>query len=96
LEWLQDANWPVFNGIVEKLSGLGNELLAPVSTILKGNDSIWTANIIGHLIPSFSRDAQRIYTESLEALLAEYNESDLREGVIDFIEIQLSNVSVQL
>lgn len=92
LEWLQDINWPMFKGIVNRLSSLGNVLFAPISEILAGEDSIWKANIIGHLIPSFSYEAQLLYTKQLEALLKEYNESDLREGVIDFVEIQLSKI----
>ena len=91
LEWLQDKNWPVFEGVVKRLSCLGNELEAPVSKILEGSDSKWKANIIGHLIPSFSHESQLRYSESLKILLAKYDENDLREGVIDFVEIQLSN-----
>jgi hypothetical protein len=93
LEWLQDVNWPVSKGVISRLSNLGGELYTPINEILTGNDSIWKANIIGHLIPSFSQEAQLLYTASLEILLEEYNENDLREGVIDFVEIQLSNAS---
>ena len=91
LEWLQDSNWPVFKGVVSRLSGLGNELVVPINNILKGNDSIWKANIVGHLIPSFSKESQQLYIKSLEKLLAELDENDLREGVIDFVEMQLAN-----
>ena len=91
LEWLQDRNWPVFKGVVNRLSVLGNELVLPINNILKGNDSIWKANIVGYLIPSFSKESQLLYTKSLETLLAEFDENDLREGVIDFVEMQLSN-----
>ena len=91
LEWLQDINWPVFKGIVKRLSVLGNELVVPISNIMESDDSIWKANIVGHLIPSFSKESQKLYTTSLKKLLAEYDENDLREGVIDYVEIQLSN-----
>ena len=91
LEWLQDRNWPVFDGIVKRLSALGNDLVVPISRILESSDSIWKANIVGHLIPAFSQTAQQRYSESLEKLLAKFDENDLREGVIDFVEIQLSN-----
>lgn len=91
LEWLQDVNWPVFNGVLNRLSHLGGRLVVPVTKILKGCDSVWKANIIGYLIPSFSHEHQQLYTKLLESLLSEYSESDLREGVIDFIEAQLSN-----
>lgn len=91
LEWLQDSNWPVFKGVISRLSVLGNELVEPINNILEGNDSIWKANIVGHLIPSFSKESQQLYTISLEKLLAELDENDLREGVIDFVAKQLSN-----
>ncbi len=93
LEWLQDINWPVFKGVICRLSPLGNELKVPVTEILEGSDSIWKANIVGHLIPSFDKEAQEIYTCTLEKLLEEFDENDLYEGVIDFVEIQLANVS---
>lgn len=91
LEWLQDANWPVFNGVVNRLSRLGDRLLVPINRILNGDDSVWKANIVGHLIPSFSLENQQLYVKSLESVLAEYKDNDLREGVIDFIEMQLAN-----
>jgi hypothetical protein len=93
LEWLQDINWPVFNGIVARLSPLGNKLELPITKILNGSDSIWKANIVGHLIPLFDKDSQQIYTNTLKELLNKFDENDLYEGVIDFVEIQLKNVS---
>ena len=91
LACLQDRNWPVFDGIVDRLSTLGSELVLPICRILEGGDSIWKANIIGHLIPAFSHVEQQLYSVPLEKVLAQYDENDLREGVIDFVEIQLSN-----
>lgn len=91
LEWLQDINWPVFEGIAQRLSSLGDDLVAPITRILESSDSIWKANVIGYLIPSFSPETQKLYIESLEKLLAQRDDSDLREGVIGFVEIQLSN-----
>ena len=92
LSWLQDCNWPVFPGIVERLSALGEDLFTPVSEILAGQDSIWKENIIGHLIPKFSERAQRLYSDQLNEILQNPTGSDFQEGVVDFIEIQLSNV----
>lgn len=89
LVWLQDVNWPVFDGVVKRLALLGDALVNPVNAVLEGDDSMWKANIVGYLIPSFSRSAQTLYTTSLESLLARGNEQDMSEGVIDFIEIHL-------
>ncbi len=34
LEWLQDINWPVARGVLERVAVLGNELVEPVRSIL--------------------------------------------------------------
>lgn len=81
LEWLQDCNWPVFDGVVTKLSDYGLELKAPIENILHGTDTIWKANIIGHLIPKFSYKAQMKYKEILNELLANAQNADYEEGV---------------
>lgn len=90
LEWLKDCNWPVFDGVVEKLSLYGFELRESIENILLGNDSIWKANIVGHLIPKFSCESQLSYTKVLTKLLQNPSSSDCEEGLIDYIEIQLS------
>jgi hypothetical protein len=90
LEWLQDCNWPVFEGITGKLSLYGFELYEPIENILLGTDAIWKANIVGHLIPKFSCESQLIYNELLKNLLNNPSSSDFEEGLVDFIEEQLS------
>jgi len=90
LEWLQDCNWPVFEGVVEKLSPYGFELRESIENILLGTDSIWKANIVGHLIPKFSCESQLSYTKLLTKLLDNPSHSDYEEGLIDYVEIQLS------
>ena len=92
LPWLEDVNWPVFNGIVERLKDLGAELQEPIKIALKSNDTIYRGNIIGHLIPLFSEEEQKLYTSELERILKEYSTEDLEEGVIDFVEMQLARV----
>jgi hypothetical protein len=90
LEWLQDCNWPVFEGVISKLSRYGFELYEPIARILLGTDSIWKANIVGYLIPKFSGESQLRYNELLTRLIKNPSSSDFEEGLIDFIEVQLS------
>jgi len=90
LEWLQDCNWPVFEGVIGKLSHYGFELYEPIARILHGTDSIWKANIVGFLIPNFSDESQLRYNELLTRLIKNPSDSDFEEGLIDFIEVQLS------
>jgi len=92
LEWMQDCNWPVFSCVVDRLSSLGGELERDICQILKGSDAILKANIIGHLIPKFEVKYQVLYSEQLKELLKSPTDGDYEEGVVDFIEIQLSNV----
>lgn len=90
LEWLQDCNWPVFEGIAGKLSLHGFDLYESIENILLGTDSIWKTNIVGHLIPKFSCESQLRYDELLTKLLNNPSNSDFEEGLVDFIEVQLS------
>ncbi len=91
LSWLQDVNWPVFQGIAQRLSNLGNELQDPIEKILSGDDSAWKANLIGHLIPKFSVEAQLLYMKQLKFLLEKHDENDVNEGVIEYVKTQLEN-----
>lgn len=93
LEWLQDSNWPVFQGIIKRLSTLCRELEGPITRILEGNDSVWKLNIIEHLIPSFSHKNQKVYSKTLMMLLKRNDESDLLEGVTTIAEMQLNNAN---
>ena len=90
LDWLQDINWPIFEGVVGRLSSFGNELYESIVKILLSTDTILKANIVGHLIPKFSLSAQKKYSQELRKLLINPSNSDFEEGLIDFIEIQLS------
>lgn len=90
LAWLQDRNWPVFDGVVKRRSSLGTELKEPIFQILSGNDSIWKANMVGYLIPKFTDSAQNCYTEELKYLLNNASSSDIKKGLVDYIEIQLT------
>ncbi|MEM7359898.1 MAG: DUF5071 domain-containing protein [Pseudomonadota bacterium] len=90
LLWLQDVNWPIFEDVVSRLSFLGMELHENILKILEGDDSIWKADIVGHLIPRFSKSAQTKYISALQDMLKSPSNNDFQEGLIDFIEIQLS------
>jgi hypothetical protein len=87
LEWLQDRNWPVFDRVVKRLSLVGDKIVDPICVVLSGNDSIWKANVIGFLIPSFEKDEQLLYKKALEDLWLEHRQEDIVEGVIDYIEM---------
>jgi len=90
LNWLQDINWPVFEGICIRLSNLGHELHDSIRNILLETDSILKSNIVGYLLPKFSLEAQSKYTQELKKILINPSNSDFEEGLIDFVEILLS------
>jgi len=93
LQWLEDCNWPVFEGVTERLSSLGEELYGDISDLLRCDDTILKANIVGHLIPKFDIDAQLLYADLLKDMLVNPSSADFEEGLVDFIEMQLSNVA---
>lgn len=64
LEWLQDLNWPIAPLVQKRLARLGLELVAPVRTVLNGNDDVWKYWLVSSLLPLSK-------TEVLMALSAE-------------------------
>ncbi|MFB9216524.1 DUF5071 domain-containing protein [Vibrio sinaloensis] len=92
LNWLQDCNWPVFEGVVKRLSSLGDLLQKDVECILDGDDCILKANIVGYLIPSFEHDHQKLYEKQLRELLETPSNEDFQEGLVDYIEILLARI----
>lgn len=51
LEWLQDANWPIFNDIKSILMLQQEFLIEPLNEILQSNDSSWKYFIISDFLP---------------------------------------------
>ncbi len=92
LGWLQDCNWPVFAGVIKRLSSLGDLLHKDIACILDGDDCIFKANIVGHLIPSFDHNHQKLYEKQLRELLENPSNEDFQEGLIDYIEILLARM----
>ncbi|MFB9217780.1 DUF5071 domain-containing protein [Vibrio sinaloensis] len=92
LGWLQDCNWPVFKGVINRLSPLGDLLQEDIDSILDGDDCILKANIVGHLIPSFENNHQKLYEKRLRELLKNPSDEELQEGLIDYIEILLVRI----
>lgn len=93
LEWLQDANWPVYQGVLNRLIPLGHRLVQPLSEILRGDDSSWKSLIVCDLIGGFDTSAQVLYSDILSQVLLAASQDDYREGLIDYVEIQLSSIA---
>ena len=93
LEWLQDANWPVYRGVLNRLIPLGDRLVLPLSEILRGDDSIWKSWIVCDLIGGFDTSTQALYSDILNEVLLAASQDDYREGLIDYVEIQLSSIA---
>ncbi len=92
LKWLQDCNWPVFSGVIKRLSSLGDLLQKDIPCILDGDDCIFEVNIVGHLIPSFDHSHQKLYEKQLRELLENPSNEDFQEGLIDYIAILLARI----
>jgi hypothetical protein len=93
LEWLQDANWPVYQGVLNRLKPLGDKLVIPISEILRGDDSIWKSWIVYDLIGGFDTQSQALYSDVLKEVLLSASQDDYREGLIDYVEMQLSSIA---
>ena len=52
LEWLADMNWPVARPVLERLKTMGDDLIEPVRTVLKGHDLNWKYWMLASLLPA--------------------------------------------
>lgn len=57
--WLRDMNWPGAYLICQYLQSQAELCLEPVRSILTGDDAIWQANIVNHLVTTWEIDQQR-------------------------------------
>jgi hypothetical protein len=89
---LQDKNWPIYAGVINRLLPIGGSLVEPISKVLKGNDSIWKSWIVHDLIGGFDSQVQSLYAPVLNEMLLSASQDDYREGLIDYVEIQLSKI----
>lgn len=93
LEWLQDCNWPVFERVCNRLSSLDEKIEKEVLDVLNGGDVIWKANLVGHLLPKLRIEAQMKYISVLTNLLKNASSEAYEEGLVNYIEMQLSNIA---
>lgn len=93
LEWLKDCNWPVFQPICRRISKLKTGFNTEIQNVLNGSDTIWKCNIVGHLFPSMELQKVESFESPLLNLLNKATMQDYEEGLIDYVEIQLSRIA---
>ncbi len=58
LEWLQDINWPVAQGLVPVLARAGSEIVPHLKAIFDGDDDSWKWYVIGWLVRELDEDVK--------------------------------------
>lgn len=91
-EWLKDCNWPVFSAICTRIAKLKNGQEEHIRNVLLGNDIIWKCCIVGHLLPQMELSQVRGYKLLLQDLFDNASIEDYKEGLIDYVEVQLSRI----
>lgn len=68
LVWLQDTNWPIFSGAIKVVLRCPKELVAPVRSILQGEDEDWIYYCLVNLIPEMPNEQQLELREDVKVL----------------------------
>lgn len=68
LEWLQDYNYPIADGILQILIAKQNLVIPYLSDILNGNNVMWKIWIMNLLIPKLSYNNRTQFKKIIERL----------------------------
>lgn len=80
LEWIQDINWPVAEGVLSVLKERG-EVIWHIIDLLDGDDEVWKYNVITALLPEFSAGELKPLIGKLRRMADEPTEGEKREEV---------------
>ena len=81
LEWLQDMNWPVAAPVAERLSLLGEELVAPITKVLNGDDDAWKYWLVCHLLHKVKPEVYRQLLFKLHSIKNNPTAAEVEEEV---------------
>lgn len=86
LTWLQDGNWPIFDGVTKVLLRIPEAVVEPVREVLRGDDDAWQYYCLGYLLPYMRRKELKELRSDIEALRTRteggYGEDwDIREEI---------------
>lgn len=84
LEWLQDMNWPVAEGVSHLLSAYPAALVPHINNVLHSGDAIWIYNVLNRIVLHSPPEVQRRYRTSLSRL-ATAPTDDERDEEVDLL-----------
>lgn len=76
LEWLQDINWPIANGIIDILLEYKLEIIPHIQTIFSQRDTIWIYNILAYLLNEWDTKLISSLCSSLRELAQTIDKDD--------------------
>ena len=83
LEWLQDYNWPVADGILQILIKREKLVFPYIQNILNGDDLMWKYWIMDLLIPTFSNTNKIKLKLSIENIIKNAIENNDKDDILD-------------
>jgi hypothetical protein len=92
-EWVQDYNWPVAKGIIERLTKLNELLVEPIRKILKTNDSIWKYWVLVKVLPFTNDKLVMLLNSDLQQLSKNPSHDDKLEK-IDLLASELLQAKI--
>lgn len=78
LEWLQDANYPIFREVLEIIVFRQNLFLDEISEVLRSDDLMWKYWILTYLFPKFNDKNIQFFQNDLDFMIRQkpQNEED--------------------
>lgn len=88
LEWLQDMNWPVAEGVSHLLLAYPAALVPHIINVLHSDDAMWIYNVLNRIVLHSPPEVQRRYRTSL-IRLATTPTNDERGEEVDMLAARI-------
>lgn len=83
LEWLQDANYPIFGEVVEVIALRQNIFVDEISKVLRSDDLMWKYWILIYLFPKFNKQNILFFQNDLDYMIRQNSQNEEDEELLD-------------
>lgn len=83
LEWLQDANYPIFGEVLEIIVLRQNLFVDEISKVLKSDDLMWKYWILTYLFPKLNKQSIQVFQDDLGYMIEQIPQNEEDEELLE-------------
>lgn len=83
LEWLQDANYPIFGEVLEIIVLRQNLFVDEISKVLKSDDLMWKYWILTYLFPKLDKQSIQVFQDDLNFMISQKPQNEEDEELLE-------------